>query len=64
MNEEFWDGFWVGFGTMALALLTAGMLLLLPVFVPPSKSKAFVSKYCIEKQDKEACEILGDAYGK
>lgn len=62
MNDEYWRGFWYGF--MSMVSLTWGILLLLGVFLPPSKSKAFVSKYCVEKQVKEACEILGEAYGK
>ena len=35
-----------------------------PTTLKHMKAIDFVNKYCDEKQVKEACEILGDAYGK
>lgn len=58
MGDNFITGVW------AMALSTIAVFILIAIFSPPSKTKAFVSKYCIEKQVKEACEILGEAYGK
>lgn len=58
MNEKFWDGFLHGLGAFALILVVLSWVL------PEPKSRVFVVKYCVEKQVKEACEILGEEYGK
>lgn len=58
MNKNFWDGFLYGLCAFAFIILVLSWIL------PAPKSRVFVVKYCVEKQVKEACEILGDAYGK
>lgn len=58
--DDFWIGFW------SATIMNLVLMVLLGIFFSSSEleSRTFVVKYCIEKQVKEACEILGDSYGK